>query len=730
MASGACDHGGSGVDWRRLFVGCAVAVLVPAGGASAAAAATFYVNERGGSATCSGPGINACPTIKEAVLRAEKAAPPNTIEVEPETGGTIYHETIELTHPTDAGITINGEEPGVVILGKKDPAAITHVTGAVTLSNLKLKASNELAFLKAAVVDAGATLTLDNVAVENESGEGEDGIDAREGGSLTMNGGQIEMEGGAKGWAVFARFTPLVLNGVKILNGAGVENEAGGIDSEKSSLSMTNTQVSIEAGEASAGIAAGSDSAVSIQNVAVRQNSAAIGVVLEASPATVSGLRVEMVRASSTTPAVLSEDEGASSTFSGLEVVGGTWKGVGLLAIGGDLELTDSRVIESASSESAAVKYFGPGSSAGLLVQRSVLQAAPKAKSGALVTENANATVDSSEILGGRNAAYVESTSGSTFTLTLSASTLDAGAAGIASDAAGTNGVEAVAKGAPASVANVAIQGSIVLETQAASAAAGDQASIGCSYSAAPNQTQAASGGAGAIACASGANANTEVNPLSSLFPEPLAGYQLSASSSALDSVPVAAVALPFGLTRSATDLAGNPRAESVACALVQDKGALQLPGHSSTCPTAIPIAGKGAGPVVGVLTGLTISPAAFFAAPKGPTIAKRRRYGAKISYRDSQAATTTFTVLRQSSGRRQGRSCRKPSRRNRHGRRCTLLTKVGSFTHADRAGADSVRFSGRINGRKLASGAYTLQAVPRDAAGIGAAVRKSFRIK
>jgi hypothetical protein len=118
-----------------------------------------------------------------------------------------------------------------------------------------------------------------------------------------------------------------------------------------------------------------------------------------------------------------------------------------------------------------------------------------------------------------------------------------------------------------------------------------------------------------------------------------------------------------------------------------------------------------------------------FSAAPSGATIAARK-YGATVSYRDSQTATTTFTILRESTGRRQGKSCKKPSRSNRHGKRCTLLTPVGSFTHSDLAGANGFHFSGRVHGHALAPGSYRLQAIPRNAAGNGAAVQKGFRVK
>jgi hypothetical protein len=701
--------------------------------AGAASATTFFVNERGSTTTCLAPGISACPKISEAIARAEKVAGPNTIEVEPETGGTVFNESVELTSNKDAGLTINGEEPGVVILGNKAPGVVAHLAGAVTISNLTVKASNVPSLLHSALVDHVAALTLDNVAVENESGEGMNGIEVRELGSVTMNGGEVIMENGSSGFAVFGLEGELTLNGVTVLTGPESEAEAGGVYSEKSSLSMTDSHVSVETGMGNQiGIAAGKDSSVMLLNDTVRQNSPALGVALENSPTTAEALRVEMLRTSNKVAAVLSEQAATeSSTFSDLEV-SGTWSGLGLLAEGGDVSLVGSRLTEGSLSEVPVLKYDGSGAGTGLLVRNSALQAQPGAKPGALEVANGNATLDSSEVAGGRNAAFYEDSDGTAHTLTVSASTLDGGAAGIAGDAAGVGGVEAVAKGGPGSGAHVSIQGSIVFETQAAVAAAGDAAEVACAYSAAPSQFQASGGGAGAIACTAGGAGNTEVNPLSSVFAEPFSGYTLSAGSSAIDSVPAGATALPFGLTPSPTDLLGNPRVVdgNGDCAAVQDKGALELQGHAATC---IPVAGKlpQTKPLAPSITALSISPDAFHAGAKGATISKaaRRKSGAKLGWHDSQAATSTFTVLRVSSGRRQGKSCRKPSRSNRHGHRCKLLVKVGTFSHADKAGANSVHFSGRLEGGKLRPSSYTLKVVAHDAAGTGAAVSRAFKI-
>ncbi len=119
----------------------------------------------------------------------------------------------------------------------------------------------------------------------------------------------------------------------------------------------------------------------------------------------------------------------------------------------------------------------------------------------------------------------------------------------------------------------------------------------------------------------------------------------------------------------------------------------------------------------------LRIAPSRFSAAPHGASTlpkAPRARHGrhrkpapgAKISYTDSAAGTVTFTVLAPARGERRGKSCvARSKRRHKHGRACTRHSSLGSFKHADRAGADSFWFTGRVHGRRLRAGSYELEA-------------------
>jgi hypothetical protein len=715
-------------------------------GASAASAATFYVNQRGTTTTtCLAKGSEACLTINEAVARAQKAAPPNTIEVETEEADELYAESLNLNAPSDAGLTIVSDPEaagdGVEIESKKAPAVSTHVKGAITLSNLEITQLLAPEASKMAIADHGGELTLDDDVVENQASEGLSGVTASEHGSLTINGGRVVMEDGAAGYAVEADEAQLSLSGVTVVDeGLG---QAGGIKSQKSTVSAQSSSVTVEGGGTveDVGIVAEEDTSVSLQEDTVRQEGAALGVALEQSPTTVNGLNVKMEDAASKVEGVGTSV--ASATFEHLEV-GGTWQGPPFLGIGGDISLSDSRLSANAAAEVPALEYVGIAEDTGLVVRRSVLQAGEQATPGALVAIDGNATIDSSEIFGGTDGVSFKSEAEATTTLTLAASTMDA-PPGFSAEKPGVVGVGAEALGTHGSSVNVTIEGSIVPEAQVATTAAGDHATVSCTYSAVPSQIQTANTAAheGEIGCGAGSNGNTnsssETTPL---FAEPLKNRELSASSSAIDSVPVSAITLPFGLMPSSTDLEGNPRFEGVNCVLLQDKGALELPGQGKVCPSAPPSSSTGppsatptlTKPLTGILTALTLSPSAFFAARSGATVsavaASKKKYGTKITYRDSRAATTTFTVLLETSGRKHGKTCQKPSSKNKHGKRCTLLKKVGTFAHTDIAGANSLHFSGRIKGKKLPAGTYELQVVAHDAAGNGKPAEKSFKIE
>jgi DNA-binding beta-propeller fold protein YncE len=120
------------------------------------------------------------------------------------------------------------------------------------------------------------------------------------------------------------------------------------------------------------------------------------------------------------------------------------------------------------------------------------------------------------------------------------------------------------------------------------------------------------------------------------------------------------------------------------------------------------------------VLSSLAIKPGAFRAGAGGPTVVVKpgARVGAVVSYQLSAAASVTFAVTHAVPGRRQRVNgkirCVAPTHRTAHAQVCVRVLTVGSFTQAGKAGANSFRFSGRINAARLPVGTgYALIATP-----------------
>jgi hypothetical protein len=110
---------------------------------------------------------------------------------------------------------------------------------------------------------------------------------------------------------------------------------------------------------------------------------------------------------------------------------------------------------------------------------------------------------------------------------------------------------------------------------------------------------------------------------------------------------------------------------------------------------------------------------------------AKAATSGTTISYTDTQRASTRFTVLAAKPGIRRGGKCVAAPRHGVKGHASCkrYIKKVGGFTHADVAGRNKVRFSGRFGGRKLAPATYELQATPKARGKTGATISVKFTI-
>jgi hypothetical protein len=132
------------------------------------------------------------------------------------------------------------------------------------------------------------------------------------------------------------------------------------------------------------------------------------------------------------------------------------------------------------------------------------------------------------------------------------------------------------------------------------------------------------------------------------------------------------------------------------------------------------------------IMSAYGASPGTFRAASSGPTLRAKKAppVGTTLRYTLSEAAFVLFTVQRRATGRKVSGKCVAPKKSNLKKRRCTRFVAVGSFSRQGKAGANSVKFTGRVGGRKLSPGSYRLVAVAIDAARNKSAAKTiSFKI-
>jgi hypothetical protein len=104
---------------------------------------------------------------------------------------------------------------------------------------------------------------------------------------------------------------------------------------------------------------------------------------------------------------------------------------------------------------------------------------------------------------------------------------------------------------------------------------------------------------------------------------------------------------------------------------------------------------------------------------------------GMTISYRDTQAAVSTFSVLFPQPGIVQRGRCVAPPKGKlaKHAKRCTRYRVLGKFGHADRAGTNSFAFTA-VRVLQLAPHGYLLAATPNARGLAGKTVTAAFTIK
>lgn len=94
------------------------------------------------------------------------------------------------------------------------------------------------------------------------------------------------------------------------------------------------------------------------------------------------------------------------------------------------------------------------------------------------------------------------------------------------------------------------------------------------------------------------------------------------------------------------------------------------------------------------------------------PRAASRRKppVGTTFSFTLNEAATVQFAFTQRASGRKVGHKCLAQTRANRHKHSCSRTVTAATLVVAAHAGANTLRFQGRVSGsKKLKPGVYTL---------------------
>lgn len=197
-----------------------------------------------------------------------------------------------------------------------------------------------------------------------------------------------------------------------------------------------------------------------------------------------------------------------------------------------------------------------------------------------------------------------------------------------------------------------------------------------------------------------------------------IAGYQWAFDDGA--SVPAGAKAThafatagTHTATLTATDVVGV-KATAVVSVVVTDPPRIPPP---CTCKQRLRL-----------IASLSVAPRAFRAGRTGASITSAP-IGTRVSFNLAAKGHVTFTVERVLAGVVHGRSCVSPPHGSTHGKRCTRDVLVhGSFADAGVAGANTLRFTGRLHGHALAPGSYLLIATYSGGAG-RASASAPFRI-
>ncbi len=765
---------------------------------SAQAATTLHVNGATGadSSTCvSSP----CKTIGYAILQGDSLTAPITIDV----SAGMYAESLDLS-AQNSGLTITGagngsdSATGTIIAPSAGPGILTtNSTTAASLTLNHLSIDTSVVNSTPAIAGGDTDVTMTDVGIEVQ---GASTAAVATSGPLTAAGGSITTTSTGAGPAITVGSNAVDLTGTPVSEaGTNPAIVGGPITLSNSPITATNT------GSNAPAIDAATAAAVKVTDSAIDLKGGGLAIVADG-PLTVTGSPITIESTTGGAPAIIDSGTGPAAlvSISGAPI---TIDGKGAAVEAGDAALSDVQIAQnnpaatapavaltggpstlskvSITSASIAPLLIAPGSTTitdGTITSMAATGAAPAVALGGatptpdislertkvsqadgavpiLAINNADVALDSSDVLGGQFTAF-DADSGTSDTLTIASSTIDAGTLGVRGPNAS---VVAHADNAVGSTAVVNIEGSILVEApQANVAGSNGHATVTCGYTEVPTTTQVASASQGAINCGD-TNGNTSTSSLSAIFQDPGVNYAPNPSWNGVDSVPASAISLPAPFSDPSTDLLGNPRVVNgvaTCTAGLRDKGAIELQGHAgvvpkpslkgpkstftgvrsrfsaqaSNVPASVRLSyrwassdhssGSGASfshkftrsgrfTVSVTVTGATdcvghasktVTVTGTDAITHLAVVPKKLKAKATISYRASAAATTTLTI----------------ESKTKHSYKV-----VERLTHHDKAGKAKIT----LHRGKLKAGSYRVVAQSRNGAGKGNAVSAKFTI-
>jgi 6-phosphogluconolactonase (cycloisomerase 2 family) len=137
--------------------------------------------------------------------------------------------------------------------------------------------------------------------------------------------------------------------------------------------------------------------------------------------------------------------------------------------------------------------------------------------------------------------------------------------------------------------------------------------------------------------------------------------------------------------------------------------------GHSTVCPGGAGAVGSLTVDTLPVLGKPKATPKNFRAKPKGKA---KGKFGTTFRYTVNEAATVRFKIEQKKIGRLVGKKCKPRTSKNAGRKKCPIFKRVGSRSQAAKAGADKLKWNGKLKGKPLSPGPYRATAVATDSAG------------